>query len=157
MQPNRIIYLPSTIKPNWETYEIRQFYTSNEFYGSSHLIPYGYALVLITYNGHNWKNLYNLTEYKMHPLGFNDTDSSFVEDLYELTEIKALISEPGREKWLFHEGEVWSSVTNTKSFANMNLDWNLVWNFFEQRCHMVFQLVKFVFVVVLCMNCSMMI
>ena len=137
--PN-FFYLPFTIKKLDICrlgYQIRRFLSIAEFLGSSHLIPYGYALVLITYNGtekgHAWKNPYRRKEYNEHPLGLKDTDGSFFEDFYELTKIKALIGHTGREKWLFREGEIWCVDTYTMSFPIMKSDPKSVWNFFEQR------------------------
>lgn len=135
-----IFFLPSTIKKR-DIYRLLnqfpRFLTIAEFIGSSHLMPYGYALVLITYSGtekgHAWKNPYRRKEYNEHPLGLKDTDGSFFEDFYELTKIKALIDKPGREKWLFREGETWSVETYTMSFPIMKSDPNSVWNFLEQR------------------------
>lgn len=135
-----IFFLPSTIiKPDICRlgYQIRRFLSIAVFLGSSHLIPYGYALVLITYsgteNGHAWKNPYRSKNYQMHPMGLEETDEHFFEDFYELTKIKALIGQPGREKWFFREGEAWSMETYTMSFPIVKSDPESVWNFFEQR------------------------
>jgi hypothetical protein len=133
-------FLPSTIK---ETdifrlgIRICRFLSIAEFLGSTHLIPYGYAPVLITYSctekGHAWKNPYRSKNYQTHPMGLEETDEHFFEDFYELTKIKALIGQPARKKWLFREGEVWSMETYTMSCPIDKPNPESVWNFFEQR------------------------
>jgi hypothetical protein len=127
--PPTIINLPPKINPNFEEYEIRQFYTLTEFYGNSHIIPHDYVFVLITYSGsnteksHSWKNSYNHKEYKMNPLGFKETTSSFFEDFYELTKVQ----DP-----TFGEGESWCTETNKRVWVEKT-DPNSVWNPLERR------------------------
>ena len=137
MESSRIIYLPKGIKP---FYDNPRFLSMSDFFGSSHVVPYGYAFVKVIYsrdkktNSHSWINPYRSKPYKYHRMGLKEEiDPSFFEDFYELTKIKALIERPRREKWLFLEGEVWRVEESGMSFRIMKTDLRSVWNPFFQR------------------------